>query len=68
MIDNQTSNGSETSDSQYSHGSALRMAEASDAEKQSEDSRMALVELVIVNAPAEARRSRSLQPDVGHGG
>jgi hypothetical protein len=42
--------GSETSDSQYSHGSALRMAEASDAEKQSEDSRMALVELVIVNA------------------
>ena len=42
--------GSETSDSQYSHGSALRMAEASDAEKQSKDSRMAMVELVIANA------------------
>ena len=45
--------GSETSDSQYSHGSALRMAEASDAEKQSEGSRMALVELVIANDKVE---------------
>lgn len=36
----------EAPDSQYSYGFALRMAETTDTEIQSEDSRMAVVELL----------------------
>lgn len=44
-----TNDGPENTDSQYPQSLSLRMAQTFDAEKQSEDTRMAMVELLIDN-------------------